>query len=153
MKHRMLIFLAVIALFGLSAGAAYAYFTSSGSQSSSGSAGSLQSVTVAATTGTPGTPLLPGGSGDVTLKVTNTNNYAVTLMSVTGAGSVTADAGHSGCTTTGVTFTPQTSLNMSIAANGTTQVDLPNAASMSASSSTGCQGATFSIPVTITVQK
>ena len=153
MKRRALIFLAVIALFSLVAGAAYAYFTSSGSQSGSGTAGSLQSVTMAATTGTPGTPLLPGGSGDVTLKVTNTNNYAVTLVSVSGAGSVSADGGHPGCTTTGITFTSQTSLNISIAANGTTQVDLPNAASMSAASSSGCQGATFSIPVTITVQK
>lgn len=153
MKHRALIFLAVIALFGLGAGAAYAYFTSSGSHAGPGSTGTLQSVTVAAATGTPSAPLMPGGSGDVTLQVTNPNGYAVTLVSVTGAGSVTADAGHPGCTTTGVTFTSQPSLSLSIAANSTTQVDLPAAAAMSASSSAGCQGATFSIPVTITVQK
>jgi hypothetical protein len=152
-KHRALFFLAVIALIGLGAGVAYAYFTSSGSRSGSGSTGTLQNITVAATTGTPSTPLRPGGSGDVTLQVTNTNSYAVTLVSVTGAGSVTADHGHPGCTTTGVTFASQSSLSISITANGTTQVDLPSAASMSAASSAGCQGATFSIPVTITVQK
>jgi hypothetical protein len=140
---------------GALAGAgAYAYFSASGQGPGAASVGSMQTVTVAAATTTPGTPLLPGGSGDVTLEVTNPNDFAVTLVSVTGTGApITADSGHPGCTTTGVTFTDQTGLATVIPASGTATVDLSGAASMSTASSAGCQGATFSIPVTITVQQ
>jgi hypothetical protein len=51
------------------------------------------------------------------------------------------------------TFTSQTTLNKTIPASSTTTIDLKGAASMDTTSSDGCQGATFSIPVTITVQK
>jgi hypothetical protein len=103
---------------------------------------------------TPSAPLLPGGSGDATLKVNNPNSFAVTLLSVTPAtGTITPDGSHSSCTTTGVTFTSQTGLKITIPAASTQAVDLPSAVSMSTASSAGCQGATFSIPVTITVQK
>jgi hypothetical protein len=138
---------------GSLAGGAYGYFTSSGKTTGSASTGSMQTVTVSATTATPSTPLLPGGTGDVTLKVTNPNSFAVTLIGVTGTGgTITADSGHPSCTTTGVTFTSQTGLNTTIPAASTTTVDLPGAVSMSTASSAGCQGATFSIPVTIAVQ-
>jgi hypothetical protein len=135
---------------------AYAYFTASASGTGSASAGTLQPVTVTAFTGSdsPSSPLLPGGTGDVILRISNPNPYAVTLVAVTGGpGSISADAGHPSCTTTGVTFTGQTSLSNTIAGSGTTLVDLPGAAAMSSASSNGCQGASFSIPVTITVHK
>ena len=155
MRYRLLLLIvpAVCLVIGLGAGAAFAYFSSSGTGAGSASTGTLQAVTVAVTTVTPTTPLRPGGVGDVTLKVTNPNSYDVTLVSVTGAGSITADARHPGCTTTGVTFTDQTGLSTTIPAATTTTVDLPGAASMSTASSAGCQGATFSIPVTIAVQQ
>ena len=57
-------------LFGIAT--ASAYFTASGSGSASASVGTV-SVSVSAVTGTPTTPLIPGGTGDVTLKVTNSN--------------------------------------------------------------------------------
>ena len=58
--------------------AASAYWTAAGS--GTGSAGTdAMSIAVSATTGTPGTPLLPGGTGDVSLKVNNPNSFAVTL--------------------------------------------------------------------------
>jgi hypothetical protein len=145
---------AVCVAAGLASGAAYAYFTGSGAGTGSASVGTMQSVTISTATVSPSTPLMPGGSGDVTLEVTNPNGVAVTLVSVTGAGgAIAADGGHPGCTTTGVTFTSQTGLSTSIPADSTTEVDLPGAAAMSTASSPGCQGATFSIPVTITVQQ
>ena len=145
---------AIVALvLGLGAGAAFAYFTSHGSGKGSASAGSLAPVTVVATTGSPNTPLSPGNSGDVVLKVHNSNSVAVTLVSVSGNGSITADGGHSACTTTGVTFANQSGLSINIPANTTTPVDLAGAASMGVTSSNGCQGATFSIPVSITVHE
>jgi hypothetical protein len=145
---------AILVVAGLAAGAAYAYFTSSGTGIGSASIGTMQAVTISSATVSPSTPLLPGGSGDVTLQVTNPNSVAVTLVSVVGTGGpVTADSGHPGCTTTGVTFTSQTGLSTNIPADSTTAIDLPGAASMSTASSALCQGAAFSIPVTITVQQ
>jgi hypothetical protein len=140
---------------GLGAGAAYAYFTSTGSGSGGASVGSMQTVTLATATDIPTTPLLPGGTGDVTLEVDNPNSFPVTLISVTQApsGTITADGNHSGCTTTGVTFTNQTGLTKAIPAGGKVSVDLPGAVSMATTSPAGCEGATFSIPVTITAQK
>ena len=156
MRYRsyLLIMSAVGLIIGLGSGAAYAYFTSSGSGKGSASIGTMQPVTLVSATVAPSTLLLPGSTGAVTLKVNNQNSFAVTLVSVTGTGgTITADSGHPGCTTTGVTFTNQTSLNTSIPASTTATIDLPGAAAMSTASSAGCQGATFSIPVTITVHK
>jgi hypothetical protein len=138
---------AILVVFG--AGVASAYFTAPGSGTGSGGTGTLQTVTLDAAAGTPSAPLLPGGSGDAALRVNNPNSFAVTLVSVTGAGPITADSGHPGCTTTGVTFDDQTGLSISVAPGGPTQLHLPASVSMSAASSAGCQGATFSIPVTI----
>jgi len=145
---------AIVALvLGLGAGAAFAFFTTHGSGAGSGQTGTLQPVTVAASAGTASTPLLPGDSGDVVLQVTNPNSLAVTLVTVSGNGTITADGSHGSCTTTGVAFTNQTGLNINIPANTTTPVDLAGAASMDTTSSNGCQGATFSIPVSITVHE
>jgi hypothetical protein len=152
----VLVLAATVALVvSLSGGVADAYWTSSGSGTGSGATGTLQPVTVAAFVGgdSPSSNLYPGGSADVILRVSNPNAYAVTLVSVSGNGTITHDGGHAGCTTTGVTFTNQTGLSTTIGASGTTLVHLSTAATMAGTSSNGCQGATFSIPVSITVQK
>jgi hypothetical protein len=139
---------AIVVLAG--AGIACAYFISSGSGTAAASTGALK-VSIASTAGTPRTPLLPGGpAGDVTLQVDNPNAFAVTLISVVGDGTITASTG---CTDPDVTFANQTGLQVNIPANSTNyQVDLPGAATLGASSPNDCQGATFSIPVTITVE-
>jgi hypothetical protein len=151
MRPRKIVVAGTAVLLRLASGTAFAYFTSSGAGAATASTAAMATVTVAATAGTPSTPLYPGGTGDVTLRVTNPNAYTVTLISVTAAtGSISAS---NSCAPTGVTFTAQTGLTISIAASGTTQVDLPAAASMSAAAANSCQGATFSIPVTVTVRK
>ena len=134
---------------------ALAYFFGTGAGSGSATTGTLQTVTVAAVSGTETTPLLPGGSGDVILNVTNPNPYSVTLVSVTGNGTISADGSHPGCVATGiVTFSDQTGLTQNIPGNGiTTPVDLPGASHMALSAANACQGATFSIQVAVTVHK
>jgi hypothetical protein len=149
-------FVAALSVVGVLAlgGAAWAYFRSSGSGNGHGTTGTMSTVILNAVAGTPSAALYPGGTGDVSIEVNNPNDYAVTLVSVTGNGTITPDAGHAGCTTTGVTFANQTGLSTSIPASATNyQVHFSGAVSMSASSSSGCQGASFSIPVTITVEK
>jgi hypothetical protein len=152
---------ALIISLGLFGGTAYAYFTSSGSGAGQGNVGKMSTVTlVAIITTTPKTELYPGHSGDVLLEVKNPNAYSVTLMKVTWTGgAITVDGSHPSCTTTGVTFVNWAgviSIPPNTATNGYPNgypVHLTGHATMSDSSSNGCQGATFFIPVIITVEK
>lgn len=144
-------------LLGLAAGAAYGYFAAGGSGTGAASVGTLATVVVASA-GTPASPLLPGGTGDVTFQVTDPDAGAVSLVGValeTGE-SITPDAGHAGCGTTDgdpvVTLSvPSGDLPLSIAGGATVTVDLPGAAHMDVAATQDCQGASFSIPLTLTV--
>ena len=139
-------------------GAALAFWRTTGSGSGASSVGTAQSVTVqAVASGTPATTLIPGGSGELLIQISNPNTYAVTLTSVTQNGSVSS-TGTSGCSTTGVTVPTKTGLTITVAAGTAggaviTVVHIPNGAAMSTASDSGCQGATFQIPVTVTVQR
>ena len=135
------------------AGTAFAFFTALGNGGGSAQTGTMQTVTVSALAGgdVPSSTLYPGGSAaDVILKVNNPNSFSVHLYSISGTGTISADAGHPGCTTTGVTFTPPSSPSITIP-SGSSLVHVSGAASMDATSANGCQGATFSIPISITV--
>lgn len=154
MKRPLLVALLCLLTMLASAGAARAYFSSHGSGMGHGSTGTMQTVTVSAYAGEAfNSQLYPGGpAADVVLKVTNPNNFAVTVTSVVaGTGPITADGGHPGCTTTGVTFNAPGSVSLGVLANTTSTFHLAGSASMNTSSSNSCQGAKFSIPVQITV--
>jgi len=149
---------AIIALvLGIGAGSAYGYLATHGSGTGLAGVGTMQTVTMA-TAGTPSTPLLPGGTGDVVFSVTNPNNFPVSLVEVglEADSAITPDEGHSGCATTDgnsvVTLNvPSGDLPVSIAPNATVPVDLASAATMDPTATSNCQGATFDIPLTITV--
>jgi hypothetical protein len=132
-------------------GLVYAAWTTNGSGSGYAKAGSSQALTTVDVSASTTATLYPGATGDVILKVNNPNSYPVRVTEVTGSGTITVDSGHAaGCVTTGVTFTNQTGKTIDIAANSQTQVTLSGAAKMSNASDNGCQGATFTIPVTLT---
>ncbi|MBT2532261.1 hypothetical protein J7E83_09005 [Arthrobacter sp. ISL-48] len=142
----------------IGAGTAYAYWATDGSGGGSAGVGDMQTVTVEALVSgdTPASTLIPGGTADVVLRVNNPNPYSVQVYSVTNNGAATADDAHNSCTTTGVTFTGTASPlspTVSIAANSSTLITLPGAASMDATSQSACQGATFHLPVTLAVRK
>jgi hypothetical protein len=133
------------------AGLVYAAWTTNGSGSGYAKAGSAQVLTTVDVSASTTATLYPGATGDVLLKVNNPNSYPVRVTDVTGNGAITVDAGHAaGCVSTGVTFTNQTGKAIDIAANAQTQVTLTGAAKMTNASDNGCQGATFTIPVTLT---
>lgn len=143
-----------VALLTIGGGSAYAYFTGQGSGSGSGATATLQPVTIQAFAGgdAPNSTLVPSSSADVILRVNNPNARTVSAYSIAANGAITADSGHPTCTTTGVTFTaPAVPTNISLP-TGQTLVHLPNAATMSDASVSSCQGATFHIPVTLTVR-
>ena len=160
--RKPLIFGAVVALVvGVGAGSAFAYFTSLGSGSGTASVGTTPlSVTVEQATGTVTNLLYPGdASGDLRVTLDNPNSYPVTIVGITGNGSASvSSAGIGTCNTTGVTVNTQSGLSIPVASdsnppNNPVSVVIPNGVSMNASSDSGCQGATFSVPVTVTVQK
>jgi hypothetical protein len=137
-------------------GIAYAYWSATGSGNASAANGTMQPVTVTAFVGgdTPNATLIPGGSADVILRVTNPNAYPVQVYGVAGNGAITADPAHSACTTTGVTFTAPAgpiTPTVTVPAGAALLVHLAGAAGMNAASQSACQGATFHIPVTLAV--
>lgn len=136
---------------GLSvASVAFASWLSSGTGSGYVKAVTAQPLTTVDVSASTTAQLYPGGTGDVILRVHNPNGYKIQVTSVTGNGTITADSpGHSGCTTTGVTFTDQTGLTADVAAGGNTDLTFTGAASMSNASLNACQGATFTVPVSL----
>ena len=135
-------------------GLVYAAWTTNGTGSGYAKAGTAQALSTVDVSASTSATLYPGGpAGDVKIRISNPNSYPVTVTSVNGSGTITADAGHPTCTTTGVSFTDQP-VSISVPAksggvNGETETTLSGAASMSNASSNGCQGATFTIPVTL----
>ena len=140
------------------AGGAYAYWATIGAGSGAATNGTMATVTVEALVagdGPQGT-LVPGGTADVAVRAFNPNDSAVHVYAIRGNGAATADANHPGCTATGVTFVdPAAPLTpaVTIPANSSVLITLPDAAAMSTASSSGCQGATFSLPVTLEARK
>ena len=113
--------------------------------------GTAQNPTTSAAAVTSGL-LVPGGTGDVYITVNNPNAYPVRLTAVTGNGTITASGGQGTCTTTAVTFTNQApTSNNTIAAGGSATFTFTGAVAMGTNPDNGCQGATFTIPVTVTV--
>ena len=153
-KTRVIVILALV-IAGSVIGVAIAAWTTGGSGSGQASAGTAASMTISA--GTPSTNLYPTASADVAAVVSNPNPYKVHVSSVS-LGAVTVDGGHSACNTGSVTVTsPQTNGGLgwdvpakSGAVNGSLNLDLANAISMSNAATDSCQGATFTVALTAT---
>jgi hypothetical protein len=136
-------------------GVAIAAWTTGGSGSGQASAGTAASMTISA--GTPSTSLYPTASAGVAAVVSNPNPYKVHVSSVS-LGAVTVDGGHSACNTASVSITsPQDNSGAGWdvpakagAVNGSLNLDLANAISMSNAANDSCQGATFTVALTAT---
>jgi hypothetical protein len=141
-----------VAVVGVAVGAviggnmAYAAWTANGSGSGNAQALSAQSVTVTARTGTA--DLYPGvTAGDVFFTLNNTNPYSVTFTSMT---SGTVSSGASGaCASTNVTAIGATGLSITVPGNSTLDASIPDVVTMVAGAPDGCQGVTFTIPLTL----
>jgi len=141
---------AIPVVVGLGSGTAFAYFTATGSGSGVASTGTVKAVTVIAASGMPSSKLYPGGSADLLVELDNPNSFPVTIVTISQNGSVTTVSGCN-CKTTGVSVPTQSGLNVTVASGTNILVHIPNGAAMSTASDSGCQGATFHVPVTITV--
>ena len=140
-----------VALIALAAtGLVYAAWTANGTGSGYVKASSAQALTTVDGSASTAASLYPGADGNVRVEISNPNPYPVRVTAVSGNGAITADGGHAGCVTTGVTFSDQSNLSVDVAANGSATTTLNGAAHMSNASDNGCQGATFTVPVSLT---
>jgi hypothetical protein len=130
-------------------GLVYAAWTTSGSGSGYAKAGTSQALTTLDVSVSTIADLYPGTNGNVLVRVNNPNPYPVRVTDINGNGAITAGGGIGTCTTTGVTYTNQTG-TFDIPANSAATFTLNNAAHMTNASENGCQGATFTIPVSLT---
>jgi hypothetical protein len=153
--RRLLVMLAGLIATALSTGTASASWSSAGAGAGSASAGAgLASLTTTATVAT-GAALAPGGAATaLSLKVNNPGSLPVTVTSVAldGSRSIGVSGAVGACVNPPLTVTtPVGWSGLTVPAGGTTgATTIPGAVSLGAAASSGCQGATFTIPVTLT---
>ena len=146
---------AVLALTaGLGSGVATAYWTTTGTGVGAAATGTPQAVRLVPATGTVTSTLVPGGTADLMLALDNPNAFPVFITGIEKVGTVIDPAPGSGCNVTGVSVQTevQSGLSILVASQSTAQVIVPGAAAMSMASDSACQGATFQIPVIVTVR-
>lgn len=139
-----------VLLVALGASVAFAAWTTNGTGDGSARATSAQALTTVDVSATTPATLYPGATGDLRLRINNPNPYPVRVTAVAGNGTITSDAGAACNASTGVTFTNQTGLTLDVAANTASTFTLSGAVAMSNASHTSCQGAVFTVPVTLT---
>jgi hypothetical protein len=153
--RRALITIAVgVAAFALPTGVAQAYWMTTGSGTGTATAGTVSSLTgltgTAAATGT----LVPGGTGSLVVAVQNPNTVPITVTAIsTGSVAVTVQGAAGACSTSDPAISllaPSAGLPFTVPAGGTLSVTLSNAVAMATTAKSGCQSATFGVPVTLT---
>jgi hypothetical protein len=126
---------------------AYALWTANGSGSGNAKALSAQSITVTAATGAA--DLYPGFTqGDVFFTVSNTNPYPVTFTGMTAGTVVSGDP--TNCPASNVTVSSAT-VSIAVPAGATNaSKSIADVVTMISGAPDGCQGVTFTIPLTLT---
>lgn len=147
-KHKFVVVGAVIGTLAVG-GIAAALWSSSATGPGRAGARTAQTVTVAAVTGAA--DLYPGFTGgDVYFTLANTNPYPIEFTLMT-AGTVTS-SNPTNCPVSGnVSVVGASGLTLAVAANATSgTLSIADVVSMTAAAPDGCQGVTFTIPLTLT---
>jgi hypothetical protein len=133
-------------------GIGIAAWSTSGSGTGYAKAASSSALTLGDASAATSADLYPGADGSVKIRVGNPNPYPVKVTSVAqqASSTITSSAGAACDNSTGVTFSAQSGLAIAIGASSTETISVPGAVHMSNASDDSCQGATFSIPVTVT---
>jgi hypothetical protein len=140
----------ITAAVALTAGVAYAIWGVIGA--GSGTALTSTTVPLTLTAGSPMGTLYPGGTSDVLVTISNPNPSSIVVRSLTldttqGTGGFSADAGHSGCAVSALTFSSSTNGGVgwtvpaqSSGTAGTLAVTLTGALAMNLNAADACQG-------------
>lgn len=151
-RSKVILSLAAAAAVLVNAGAAYAYWKLNGAGTGVAVAGTAIELKLQGRSD-DSRPLYPGGSTNLTVAVTNQNDFPIKILTVAGDGAVTADPAHrdSGCRSTGVVFTADVlPVSWEVPRNTIGVFTVPDGLRMTNSSDSACQGATFTIPVRAT---
>lgn len=148
-KARLILAVSAVAIVATSAATFGSWSVSSSAGSGYSKAKVALSLTLSDASASTTAQLYPGGTGDLWVKVSNPNPFAVTVTSVTGAGTITSDKGAACDASTGVTFTNTTGLTQAVGAGATVTFSLAGKVAMSNASDNTCQGAVFSVPITL----
>ena len=122
-KARLALALSAVAVMATTAVTFGSWSVSSSAGSGYSKAKVASSLTLSDASASTTAQLYPGGTGDIWIKVTNSNPFAVTVTSVTGAGTITSDKGAACDAATGVTFTNTTGLTQAVGAGATAASD------------------------------
>ena len=140
---------AALAAATVAVGVGYAAWSIGGSGSGYAKATSASALTLADATAFTSAALYPGATGDLKLRVTNSNSFPVRITAASANGTVTSDKGAACDASTGVSFANQSGLALDVGAGATATVTVPSSVSMSNLSDTSCQGAVFTVPVSV----
>jgi hypothetical protein len=148
-KTRLALALSAVAVMATTAVTFGSWSVSSSAGSGYSKAKVASSLTLSDASASTTAQLYPGRTGDIWIKVTNSNPFAVTVTSVTGAGTISSDKGAACDAATGVTFTNTTGLTQAVGAGATVTFSLAGKVAMSNASDNSCQGAVFTVPITL----
>jgi hypothetical protein len=153
-RRALIVVASLVAALIAGAGSAMAYWATAGSGTGTGTTGTMTVKVVALQAGdSNATTLIPGGTADAIIRVQNPNAFAIHVSAIAPDGAAVAG---NGCTPTGVTFTAPADYSagqFTIAAESATTLQLTGAVSMDYTAASSCQGATFTVPVSVTVQR
>jgi hypothetical protein len=132
----------------LAGGSAWAWWSGAGSAAGSSATGSVLRLTTSASV-PAGATLVPGTSAPLVLAVTNPNTrpVLVTGVQLDASRPVTVTGGAGACVDPPVTVFAVTSTTL--AADSTTTITVPAAVTLGTTAPSGCQGATFVVPVSL----
>jgi hypothetical protein len=142
---------AVVAVLLVGAGVAWAAWSVSGTGTGTAKATTAQNLTIGQATVSG--DLYPGfAGGDLSFVVTNPNVFPVKITAVSPNGAITSGA--VGCGAADVSFAGASGLEVIVTAvsGGTQTVTLSDVVSMVANPDNACQGATFSVPISVTAE-
>ncbi|MDI6099651.1 hypothetical protein QLQ12_13695 [Actinoplanes sp. NEAU-A12] len=153
LRAKSMVAAAVITALTISGGAAWAFWRLSGTGNGTASAGSAVELRA---TGRPDpdVPLHPGARSNLFVTIRNDNRFRVIVDRVQPHSVVVAaDPAHrdAGCIQSGVSMSsPFYSVSVEIPPQSSSTVLLSRAIRMDNTSDSACQGATFSVPLTLT---
>ena len=150
-RTRMILALAAVAAVVVNAGAAWSYWQITDSQVAPASNGQAVEMVLRARSDLTD-PLRRGASGDLTVTITNDNDFPIRINSVTGAGSVVADEEHvrAGCTASGVRLSrPPYRVRWEVERNTIGAFTVRGGLLMRADARKACDGATFTVPLRV----
>jgi hypothetical protein len=149
-RTRVILTIAAAAAVVVNAGAAWVYWRITESATGRQNAGTAVELALRARSDL-NRPLEPGGTGNLTVTVTNDYDFPVQITGISpGTGNVVADDEHrdAGCTFAGVEITrDRFDVQWDVQRNTIGAFTLPDALAMRANANPACRGAMFTVPV------